>query len=245
MHAIGFWHEQSRNDRDSHVKINTHNIQRGMEYNFLKYSLYKIDHLKAAYDTCSVMHYGAYAFSRNRQPTISKTSSRDKCELGQRNGFSKIDLEKINRLYECEGTGNTGGGGGGSVVTTETPVKPDMTCRDTHKYCADWAKAGECKSNPAWMLKGCPVACDECENECADHNSHCSSWKARGECKKNAPYMNIYCAKSCEVCNTTGKQCKDEGKDCKYWATQRYCKDPRYKNYMKLRCKKSCKLCTP
>ena len=40
---------------------------RGMEYNFMKYSLAKINHLGAKYDTCSVMHYGAYAFSRVRR----------------------------------------------------------------------------------------------------------------------------------------------------------------------------------
>ena len=35
-----------------------------MEFNFLKYDLRKIDHLGAKYDTCSVMHYGAYAFAK-------------------------------------------------------------------------------------------------------------------------------------------------------------------------------------
>ena len=63
------------------------------------------------------------------------------------------------------------------------------------RWCADWAKAGECQKNPAWMLKGCPVACKECKNKCADHNPHCDEWADRGECKKNGPYMNIYCAK--------------------------------------------------
>jgi hypothetical protein len=37
-----------------------------MEYNFLKYNLRKIDYLGAKYDTGSVMHYGAYAFSKVR-----------------------------------------------------------------------------------------------------------------------------------------------------------------------------------
>ena len=63
------------------------------------------------------------------------------------------------------------------------------------RWCADWAKAGECQKNPAWMLKGCPVACKECKNKCSDHNPHCDEWADRGECKKNAPYMDIYCAK--------------------------------------------------
>ena len=66
MHAAGFWHEQSRADRDDYITINWKNIKDGMEYNFLKYDLRKIDHLGAKYDTCSVMHYGAYAFSKVR-----------------------------------------------------------------------------------------------------------------------------------------------------------------------------------
>ena len=64
MHASGFWHEQSRADRDNHVTINWNNIKSGMEYNFLKYDLNRIDHLGASYDTCSVMHYGATAFAK-------------------------------------------------------------------------------------------------------------------------------------------------------------------------------------
>ena len=66
MHAAGFWHEQSRADRDDYITINWSNIRKGMEYNFLKYDLRKIDHLGAKYDTCSVMHYGAYAFAKVR-----------------------------------------------------------------------------------------------------------------------------------------------------------------------------------
>lgn len=64
MHASGFWHEQSRADRDRHITINWANIQSGMEFNFLKYDLNKIDHLGAEYDTCSVMHYGSTAFAK-------------------------------------------------------------------------------------------------------------------------------------------------------------------------------------
>ena len=52
----------------------------------------------------------------------------------KRNGFSKTDLRKINTLYNCPGFEHTGGGhGGGSVTTPRPTVKPDLTCRDTHK----------------------------------------------------------------------------------------------------------------
>ncbi|KAB7505075.1 Zinc metalloproteinase nas-6, partial [Armadillidium nasatum] len=37
MHAVGFWHEQSRADRNDYVRINWSNIRNGMEYNFQKY----------------------------------------------------------------------------------------------------------------------------------------------------------------------------------------------------------------
>ena len=38
MHAIGFWHEQSRADRDDWVRINWDNVEKGMEGNFVKFS---------------------------------------------------------------------------------------------------------------------------------------------------------------------------------------------------------------
>lgn len=60
----GFWHEQSRADRDQNVRILWDNINPSMKYNFMKYSLTQISHLNAPYDTCSVMHYNGKAFSR-------------------------------------------------------------------------------------------------------------------------------------------------------------------------------------
>ena len=86
MHTAGFWHEQSRQDRDQHVTINWDNIRShgnssnsinssifraGMEVNFLKYDLSKIDHLGVPYDTCSVMHYGPAAFAKVGAQNIS------------------------------------------------------------------------------------------------------------------------------------------------------------------------------
>ena len=55
------------------------------------------------YDFDSIMHYDAYAFTRNDEPTIEPlddTISLDR--LGQRNRLSQYDLDHIKELY-CEG----------------------------------------------------------------------------------------------------------------------------------------------
>ncbi|MEQ2194949.1 hypothetical protein XENOCAPTIV_005158 [Xenoophorus captivus] len=54
LHALGFNHEQTRSDRDNHIKVHWNNIIEGMEYNF-----YKIDTLNQGtpYDYNSVMQY--------------------------------------------------------------------------------------------------------------------------------------------------------------------------------------------
>jgi len=240
MHAAGFWHEQSRADRDNHIKINWHNIIKGMEYNFLKYDLKKINHLNSDYDTCSVMHYGAYAFSKGRSPTI-ETIRKGNCKLGQREGFSDTDIRKLNTLYQCAGypqTGSTTTVITKPTTTTSKPwVKPE--CKDTNKYCATWANMDECQKNPAYMLVNCPVACDQCGVSCEDNNVYCSAWAKSGECNKNPEYMFIYCAKACGKCSGP---CKDENTSCALWSKKGYCKQ-KYKDYMSLRCKKSCGLC--
>lgn len=101
MHVVGFWHEQSRFDRDQHIRINWQNIEPGMEYNFDKYSWNDIQHLDIPYDLGSVMHYGTHAFSRGYGPTISPLDQSSTI-MGQRAGLSPLDIEKINRLYSCK-----------------------------------------------------------------------------------------------------------------------------------------------
>ncbi|KAI8499746.1 hypothetical protein Bbelb_227970 [Branchiostoma belcheri] len=100
MHAVGFWHEQSRSDRDDWVVIQWENIQEGKAHNFNKYSQTEVDTLGATYDYGSVMHYSATSFSKSGLPTIVARTPTEEV-MGQRNGFSTLDLQKINQLYSC------------------------------------------------------------------------------------------------------------------------------------------------
>jgi len=66
-HALSFWHEQSRPDRDQYVTIKWANITNGTESNF---AISNNANTKGSYDFESIMHYDDYAFSKNGQRTI-------------------------------------------------------------------------------------------------------------------------------------------------------------------------------
>ncbi len=59
LHTLGFWHEQSRPDRDYYIKINEENIMNNQKHNFEKK---EGQTQNAPYDTCSIMHYERNAF---------------------------------------------------------------------------------------------------------------------------------------------------------------------------------------
>ncbi|CAG9772163.1 unnamed protein product [Ceutorhynchus assimilis] len=111
MHAVGFLHEQNRYERDDYVTIAWQNIRSGHENNFDKADDAKTTGYGVPYDFRSVMHYSGKAFSVNGKPTIIPKDSSKAEKMGQREGFSKGDLTKINKMYNCpektdEVTGN-------------------------------------------------------------------------------------------------------------------------------------------
>uniref|UniRef100_A0A3B3ZWD4 Metalloendopeptidase n=1 Tax=Periophthalmus magnuspinnatus TaxID=409849 RepID=A0A3B3ZWD4_9GOBI len=97
LHALGFNHEQCRSDRDNHIKILWHNIQKGWEYAFDKMNTLNQD---TPYDYNSVMQYHKYAFSGNNQPTMQPIPNAN-VSFGKASQMSKNDILRVNRLYKC------------------------------------------------------------------------------------------------------------------------------------------------
>ncbi|XP_067258340.1 six-cysteine containing astacin protease 1 [Chanodichthys erythropterus] len=95
LHTLGFHHEHNRSDRDNHVQILLKNIIPGQEQNFDKI---KTNNLETAYDYNSVMHYGRFAFSKNREPTIIPIPD-GIMSIGRAEKMSSNDILRVNRLY--------------------------------------------------------------------------------------------------------------------------------------------------
>ncbi|NWT92499.1 MEP1A protein, partial [Urocynchramus pylzowi] len=105
LHALGFYHEQSRMDRDDYVNIWWDEIIAGQEHNFAKYDDTYITDLNTPYDYDSLMHYEPFSFNKNESvPTITAKIPAFDDIIGQRLDLSAIDLERLNRMYNCTTT---------------------------------------------------------------------------------------------------------------------------------------------
>lgn len=94
MHSLGFLHEQNRSDRNDYVDILWENMNNGSSKNF------QVTHTGLySYDYESVLHFSDVAFTKNGKVTVKVL--KDGVGIGQRNGFSKGDVEKVNKIYNC------------------------------------------------------------------------------------------------------------------------------------------------
>ncbi|XP_077966090.1 uncharacterized protein LOC120336056 [Styela clava] len=215
MHALGFFHEQSRPDRDQYVRIKHENIQRGREKNFDKQDASKVRPLTTKYDLGSVMHYSELAFSMNGKKTIEVIGGTTSgVRVGQRDGFSAIDLQEINEAY-CSGKVVTAGPTTTTTVrTTKTTPRPVVTtgtgsnCKDLQPQpdCIHWKNQGFCQHTYVdYMEAYCPATCAFCTPittvpECKDKIPSLTCYKFKHYCKKYEKWMAINCGKTCEAC---------------------------------------------
>lgn len=96
-HALGIGHEQMREDRDQRVTVNIQNVKSGYESNFTKKPLIYRDEGEYCYG--SIMHYSAYAFTKNNLPTIVPP---DNISIGQRVALAACDIKTVADSYASE-----------------------------------------------------------------------------------------------------------------------------------------------
>ncbi|KAI4885802.1 hypothetical protein NFI96_013794 [Prochilodus magdalenae] len=102
LHALGFYHMQSRQDRDDYVKIWLDQVTDGMQHNFNKYDDSFVTDMNTPYDYESVMHYRPFAFNKDPNiPTITTNIPAFFNIIGQYLDFSELDTVKMNEMYNC------------------------------------------------------------------------------------------------------------------------------------------------
>lgn len=118
-HAVGLWHEQSREDRNAFVNIVWANIDPAMQHNFNQ-QIADGDDL-GSYDFGSIMHYPATAFSINGQATIvPRVALPPGVTMGQRSGLSAGDIAGVAAMYA-------------GLIPTVKEVPKDPTVEPTRK----------------------------------------------------------------------------------------------------------------
>lgn len=97
MHSLGFFHEQSRNDRDNYVVIYEENIQDDKGHNFEKIADQGYTGMNIGpFDFNSIMIYSSNDFSTNGNPTMTKL---DGSLISQGTSLSNYDIRGLNFIY--------------------------------------------------------------------------------------------------------------------------------------------------
>ncbi|XP_028399992.1 zinc metalloproteinase nas-4-like [Dendronephthya gigantea] len=184
-HAMGLWHEQSRPDRDNYVDILWDNIISEFKFNFRKHDDGRIDSRGVQYDYESIMHYGAYSFSKDRRrlKTIETKPDGGK-SIGQRQRLSDLDKKQVQLLYGC---------------VNEAGCERDV---QSARNCQSWKGLGYCeKTYVSYMKKKCCKTCSSPVTGCnsdVQSTRNCQYWKRLGFCQKtHVNYMKKNCCKTC------------------------------------------------
>lgn len=96
-HAVGLWHEQSRQDRDFYVRVLIENVDKFRAFNFGQEITTGDD--SGPYDFGSIMHYGATDFNKNGLPTIEAIPAG--IPIGSRAGLTAADIATVRRIYDA------------------------------------------------------------------------------------------------------------------------------------------------
>ncbi|CAG5136450.1 unnamed protein product, partial [Candidula unifasciata] len=176
-HAVGFFHEHSRPDRDQFVTILTNNIKYGMEYNFFK--SYLIDTYGLKYDYRSIMHYFGTAFGKNHQLTIETKDPQFQNIIGYNKHLSFYDVKLVNLMYKCSQRCNP---------SLKCPVE-GFIGRDCKCWCPG-KHFQYCDGSGHISFKDSEIPTPQL---CQKLSMSCRSWEENGKCTEPTTYCPMYC----------------------------------------------------
>lgn len=180
-HAIGFFHEQSRPDRDRYITIIPENIEPGDMHNVKKIN--NIDTYGLPYDYTSLFHYSGRVMSKNDQISIKTKDPYFQNVIGRTRSLSYYDVNLGNLMYNCSQHCDPGircpsygflgkdckcwcpgnrvqmCDGSETIVVQDPEFPTDEFCQTLRRSCVSWNTRGECTDDKTH----CPMYCDYCE----------------------------------------------------------------------------------
>ncbi|KAH9499529.1 hypothetical protein Btru_078067 [Bulinus truncatus] len=243
-HAVGWYHEHMRPDRDEYIQVNWAAIPLRFQENYIQYSVDVINTYNVGYDYESVMHYGATAIPNS----ITALDDKYQDKMGQRVGFSFKDIKLANLMYNC------------SENNKCKPLKcphNGFVLSNTYKGhpgCQCWCDSGNL-TDPLILCstlnkeRPTPVPIEPTQTPevpkppCLDVRTDCKERKSKGECMSKLELMMDLCAKTCQFCVKGASLCMDHDKAGRLTAAAGLCEDEGLKSFMKRMCPASCGHC--
>lgn len=126
-HAVGLYHEHSREDRDGFVRVLWDHIEDGRRHNFERHVDDGFD--IGPYDFESIMHYNCFTFGRNGMPTLQILAPGITCaNVGDNVVLSEGDILSVYRMYPP--SFGIGGLTDGSSFPRDRNIYPTLTAPD-------------------------------------------------------------------------------------------------------------------
>merc|ERR1739838_1271819 len=113
------------------------------------------------------------------RPENYRTTGRKRSCAGNKVGFSQVDMNKLNKLYKCEGTATTTTGASttaattapATTVTTAGPATTTGACTDSLSFCRRIRRFCDDEDHAEDMAVACRKSCKICVN-CDDKEKY-------------------------------------------------------------------------
>lgn len=188
MHAIGFFHEHSRLDRDDFITVFFNNIESYNRKHFNNHNLGRVTTYNITYDYHSLMHYGPDYYSKNGEMTIKTKNEADQSKIGQRLALSEKDVKRINLHYKC------------------SPRYYGCVDKDVD-ICKNVDMSAKCNQRKI-RENVCHKSCGQCQlrqsntncQSCTDYETRCRKWSGQRSCPKISAEVRKRYYDDCENC---------------------------------------------
>uniref|UniRef100_A0A0N4ZTU2 Metalloendopeptidase n=1 Tax=Parastrongyloides trichosuri TaxID=131310 RepID=A0A0N4ZTU2_PARTI len=114
LHALGFFHEQSRPDRDQYLTIALNNVASSKKHNYQIHTSDESDTLGIPYNYGSAMQYDKKAFASNNQVVMITKNKLYQDSIGNKARLAFLDFKAVNKAYcskKCKGGVKCSNGG--------------------------------------------------------------------------------------------------------------------------------------